>query len=31
MNTPLKTNMTLENPQFEDVFPTEHGDFPMSC
>ena len=23
--------MTMENPQFEDVFPIEHGDFPMSC
>ena len=29
--TPLKTNMTLENPPFEDVFPIENGDFPMSC
>ena len=28
--TPTKTNMTLENPPFEDVFPIEHGDFPMS-
>ena len=32
--TPLKTNMTMENPPFEDVFPIENGDFhdfPMSC
>ena len=29
--TPLKTNMTMENPPFEDVFPIEHGYFPMSC
>ena len=28
--TTLKTNMTTENPQFEDIFPIEHGDFPMS-
>jgi len=27
--TPLKTNMTVENPPFEDVFPIENGDFPM--
>ena len=26
-----KTNMTMQNPPFEDVFPIEHGDFPMSC
>ena len=26
-----KTNMTMENPPFEDVFPIENGDFPMSC
>ena len=25
--TPPKTNMTMENPPFEDVFPIEHGDF----
>ena len=25
-----KTNMTMEHPPFEDVFPIEHGDFPMS-
>ena len=24
---PPKTNMTMENPPFEDVFPSEHGDF----
>ena len=30
-HTPLKTNMTLENWPFEDVFPIENGDFPMSC
>ena len=29
--TPPKTNMTMENPPFEDEFPIEHGDFPMSC
>ena len=29
--TPPKTNMLTENPPFEDVFPIEHGDFPMSC
>ena len=28
---PPKTNMTMENPPFEDVFPIENGDFPMSC
>jgi len=26
-----KTNMTLDNPAFEDVVPIEHGDVPMSC
>ena len=31
MVTPVKTNMTLENPPFEDVFPIESRDFPMSC
>ena len=31
LDTTLKTNMTMENPPFEDVFPVEHGDFPMSC
>ena len=25
-----KTNMTMENGPFEDVFPIETGDFPMS-
>ena len=29
--TPLKTNMTMEDPPFEDVFPIENGDFQMSC
>ena len=29
--TPPKTNMTMENPPFEDVFPIDNGDFPMSC
>ena len=24
-------NMTLENPPFQDVFPIENVDFPMSC
>ena len=28
---PQKTNMTLQNPPFEDAFPIENGDFPMSC
>ena len=26
-----KTNMTMQNPPFEDVFPIENRDFPMSC
>ena len=26
-----KTNMAMEHPPFEDVFPFENGDFPMSC
>jgi len=25
-----ETNMTMQNPEFE-VFPFEHGDFPLSC
>ena len=29
--TPKKTNMTIKHPPFEDVFPVENGDFPMSC
>ncbi len=29
--TPPKTNMTMENPPFEDVFPIEIWDFPVSC
>ena len=29
--TPLKTNMTVENPPFEDVFPIGNGDVPMLC
>ena len=29
--TPPKTNMTMENPPFEDVFPIEDADFPLSC
>ena len=28
---PPKTNMTMENPPFEDVFPINNGDVPMSC
>ena len=28
---PPKTDMAIENPPFEDVFPVENGDFPMSC
>ena len=31
IDTPPKTNMTMENPPFEDAFPIENGDFPMSC
>ena len=30
-DTPPKTNMTMENPPVEDMFPIENGDFPMSC
>ena len=26
-----KTNMTMENPPFEDVVPIENRDFAMSC
>ena len=26
-----RTNLIMENPAFEDVFPIEQGDFPMSC
>ena len=26
-----ETNMAMENPPFEDLFPIEHGDFPMLC
>ena len=29
--TPRKTYMTLENHPFEDVSPTENGDFPLPC
>ena len=29
-DTPPKTNMTMKHPPFEDVFPHEHGEFPMS-
>ena len=25
--TPTKSNMTMEHPSFEDVFPIEHGGF----
>ena len=28
-NYPLKTNMIMESPSFEDVFPIEHEDFPL--
>ena len=28
---PLKPNMTMENPPFEDVFSIKDGDVPMSC
>ena len=31
VNTPRKTNMTMDTPPFEDVFPVENWDFPMSC
>ena len=27
----LKTNMTMKHPPFEDVFPIENRNFPMSC
>ena len=27
---PKKTNMTIKHPPFEDVFPIENGDFPVS-
>ena len=26
-----QSNMTMENPPFEDVFPIKNGDFPVSC
>ena len=29
--TTSKTNMTMGNPPFEDVFPIEHGDIPLPC
>ena len=29
-NTYLKTNIAMENPAFEDVFPMEHGDIRAS-
>ena len=28
---PPKTNMTMENQPFEDVFPIENGDIPWLC
>ena len=28
---PLKTKMTMEDQPFEDIFPIENGDFPLSC
>ena len=28
--SPPKTNMTMEDPPFEDIFPIENVDFPMS-
>ena len=31
MYTPPKTKMTMENRPFEDLFPIQNGDFPMSC
>ena len=30
-DTPPKTNMTMENQAFEDVFHFEHSHFPTSC
>jgi len=30
-DNPPKTNMTMEIPPFEDVFPIAHGDVPKSC
>ena len=29
--TPRKTNMTVENQPFEDVFPIKNDDFPVPC
>ena len=29
--TKQKTTMTMENQPFEDVSPTKHGDFPLTC
>ena len=31
MVPPPKTNMTMNNPPFEDVFPIENADVPLSC
>ncbi len=31
MLPPSKTNMTMENPPFEDVFPIQNVAFRMSC
>ena len=28
---PKRTKITMENPSFEDVFPVENSDFPLSC
>ena len=30
-DTPPKTNMAMEHPPFEDVFPIEDGDFILPC
>ncbi len=31
LNTPPKTNMTMEKPPFEDVSPIKNCVFPLSC
>ncbi len=31
VDTPPKTNMTMEKQAFEDVSPIKHGDYPVPC
>ena len=31
IDSPQKTDMTMENTPFEDVSPIKHGDVPLSC